>query len=187
MFSKVDFDPAAPAGSASSVRFKLTMEHLWLGVPVFVLLWKNFLFPIPVLDFWWHLKMGEVMAATRSIPRIDLFSFTAAGHPYVLQNWLAELSYYGMYKIGGLSLIAFVNSLLVMAAFLAVYSLCLRAVASLRTAVIVATLAALGFMGTIRPQVFSFLIFALYYWILVSIGHDERIGYGCFRCSCSFG
>jgi len=59
-------DSTAPAGTPISAlgTFKLTREHLWLGLPVFVLLWKNFLFPIPVLDFWWHLKVGEVIAAT---------------------------------------------------------------------------------------------------------------------------
>src|ERR1041385_1917507 len=107
-------DSAAPAGMAipSLGAFKLTREHLWLGLPVFVLLWKNFLFPIPVLDFWWHLKVGEVIAATRSIPRIDQFSFTASGHPFVVQNWLAEVIYYGAYKIGGFPLIVLLTSLL---------------------------------------------------------------------------
>ena len=49
-------------------KFALTIEDLWLGVPVFVLLWKTFLFPLPVLDFWWHLEMGKVIAETKSIP-----------------------------------------------------------------------------------------------------------------------
>ena len=113
-FMALKLDSTAPAGKPMPSRgtFKLTREHLWLGLPVFVLLWKNFLFPIPVLDFWWHLKVGEVIAATRSIPRIDQFSFTAAGKPFIVQNWLADLSYYGMYRLGGLSLIAFVNTLI---------------------------------------------------------------------------
>src|SRR6266571_4106380 len=167
-------DSSAPTGMAipSLGAFKLTREHLWLGLPVFVLLWKNFLFSIPVLDFWWHLKAGEVIAATRSIPRIDQFSCTAAGKQFIVQNWLADLSYYGMYRLRGLSLIAFVNTLIVLAAFLAIYSLCRRATGSLRTAVPVATLAAFAFLGTIRPQTFSFLMFALYYFILA--GYRSR-------------
>ena len=60
----------------------MTIEHLWLGLPVFVLLWKNFLFPLPVLDFWWHLKMGKVIATTGSIPNVDQFSFTVGGKTF---------------------------------------------------------------------------------------------------------
>src|SRR5213083_1294210 len=101
---------AISAGSTirpSAARFKLTLEHLWLGVPVFALLWKSFIFPLPVVDFWWHLKMGEVIATTRSIPRIDLFSFSAAGRPFVLQNWLGEFLFYGTYVAGGFPLLVF--------------------------------------------------------------------------------
>jgi hypothetical protein len=148
-------------------KFVLTIEHLWLGVPVFVLLWKTFLFPIPVLDFWWHLELGKVIAETKSIPATDLFSFTATGKLFIAQNWLGELIYYGLYRLGGLPLIVFGNAMMALGGFLAVYSLCLKATKSLRMAAAVSTLAALGVIGTIRPQIFSFLMFALYYWVLV--------------------
>jgi len=157
-------------------KFALTIEDLWLGVPVFVLLWKTFLFPLPVLDFWWHLEMGKVIAETKSIPVVDLFSFTAAGKPFIAQNWLAELMYYGLYRLGSLPLVVFANALLALTGFLAVYSLCLKGTKTFRMAVAVSVLAALGVIGTIRPQTFSFTLFALYYWILVcyrSYGKDR--------------
>src|SRR5438093_2534499 len=148
-------------------KFALTIEDLWLGLPVFVLFWKTFLFPVPVLDFWWHLEMGKVIAAGKTIPVVDLFSFTAAGKPFIAQNWLAELIYYGLYRLGDLPLVVFANALLALVGFLAVYSLCLKATKNLRMAVAVSTLAALGVIGTIRPQTFSVVMFALYYWVLV--------------------
>src|SRR5262245_14911954 len=116
-------------------KFALTIEDLWLGVPVFVLLWKTFLFPLPVLDFWWHLQMGKVIAETKSIPAVVLFSFTAAGKTFIAQNWLAELVYYGLYRLGGLPLVVFANALLALTGFLAVYSLCLKATQTFRMAV----------------------------------------------------
>jgi hypothetical protein len=149
-------------------KLKITTTHLWLGLPVFVLLWKTFLFPVPVLDFWWHLEMGKVIAMSGSIPDVDMFSFTAAGKPFIVHNWLAELSYYGLYEVGGIPLIVFFNALLVLGAFLPVYALCRKSTSNLRLAVAVSTLAAIGVVGTIRPQVFSFLMFSLYYWVLVN-------------------
>src|SRR5438093_10433766 len=110
--------PPASAIRPSAARIRITMEHLWLGVPVFALLWKSFIYPLPVLDFWWHLKVGEVIATTRSIPRIDLFSFTASGKLFVLQNWLGELLFYAMYLAGGFPLLVFFNAALTLAAFL---------------------------------------------------------------------
>jgi hypothetical protein len=52
-------------------------------------------------DLWWHLKTGEIIWNTHSIPRVDLFSFTAQGHPWIAQEWLSQLTIYGAYRLGG--------------------------------------------------------------------------------------
>ncbi|MGI8958218.1 MAG: hypothetical protein ACR2IV_00330 [Bryobacteraceae bacterium] len=52
-------------------------------------------------DLWYHLKIGEIMWNTHLIPRVDVFSFTAYGHPWVAQEWLSQLTLYGIYKFGG--------------------------------------------------------------------------------------
>src|SRR5437667_5879748 len=90
-----------------TTTFKISIEHLWLGLPVFILLWKTFLFPLPLLDFWWHLKTGQVIATTGSIPRVDLFSFPPVGKPFVSKNCLPELLYYLFYGPVGFPLLLF--------------------------------------------------------------------------------
>ena len=159
--------PAIAIRSSSPGAFKLTIEHLWIGLPLFVVLWKSFVFPLPLLDFWWHLKMGEVIATTASIPRTDLFSFTNFGNLFVLQNWLAELLYYGTYRLGGFPLLVLSNSLLLVAGFIPIYALCVRAAGSVRMGALVAFAAAIGGYVNMRPQNFSFVLFSYYYWILV--------------------
>src|SRR3954447_19457981 len=52
-------------------------------------------------DIWWHLKTGEIIWNTHSIPRVDPFSFTAFGKPWIAQEWLSELTIYGAYHLGG--------------------------------------------------------------------------------------
>src|SRR5207247_5900308 len=120
----------------------------------------------PLLEFCWHLKTGQVIATTGSIPRVDLFSFTAAGKPFVLQNWLAELLYYIVYRAGGFPLLVFFNALMATAAFLFVYHLCLEATDKVRIAAFVAFLAAIGNYSTVRPHTFSFFMFAASSWRL---------------------
>ncbi len=154
-------------GNAPAARFRVTRTHVWLGLPVFIVLWKNLQFPLPLVDFWWHLKMGEVIVGTGSIPDTDLFSFTALGKPFVLQNWLAEVAYYGMYRLGGLPLIAFLNALMVLVAFLLLYFLCFRVASRPHVVIAVGIVAALAIPGTIRPQVFSYPLFAFYYLALM--------------------
>lgn len=54
-------------------------------------------------DLWWHLKTGQLIWNTHSIPRADPFSFTAYGHPWIAQEWLSEVTIYGFYQAGGYS------------------------------------------------------------------------------------
>lgn len=166
-------DKRRMTGTATARSIRAT-DHLWLGTPLFVVLWRNLQFPLPLLDFWWHLKMGQLIVTTGSIPDTDLFSLTATGRPYVLQNWLAEVAYYGVYVAGGIPLLVFFNALVALAAFVPVYYLCLRATPRLRLAAAVSLLAALGIPPTVRPQIFSYLMFALFYWILMSYRRREQ-------------
>ena len=52
-------------------------------------------------DMWWHLKMGEIIWTTHTIPQADLFSFTASGHAWTPQEWLSQLVIYSVYRLGG--------------------------------------------------------------------------------------
>ena len=52
-------------------------------------------------DLWFHLKLGQVVWTTHSIPSTDIFSFTAWGHSWIAHEWLAELGIYAVYRLGG--------------------------------------------------------------------------------------
>jgi len=52
-------------------------------------------------DLWWHLKVGEIVWQTHSIPRMDTFAFTTHGHAWMAHEWLAQVSIYGAWKFGG--------------------------------------------------------------------------------------
>src|SRR5439155_1208757 len=58
-------------------------------------------------DWWWHLRTGQLIWEQRAIPTADPYSFTNAGRPWVVHEWLFEvLTYLGYRAIGysGLSL-----------------------------------------------------------------------------------
>ena len=41
-------------------------------------------------DFWWHLRNGNTMLSTGHLIHINPYAFMAAGHHWVLQEWLSE-------------------------------------------------------------------------------------------------
>jgi hypothetical protein len=155
---------------------KVTIDHLWLAVPIALTAGFGFLLKLRLVDFWWHLKAGEIIVTTRSIPKTDLFSFTAAGHPFILQNWLAEVIYYATYRAGGLALLVALNAMLLVAALLPVYHLCRQATDRLKLSVISALLPAvlLLYFGSVRSQVFSFALFSAFYWVLSTYRGRQR-------------
>ncbi len=149
----------------------ITIGHLWLAAPFFIVFIKAFRVPLQLMDFWWHLKMGEIIVSTRSIPRTDIFSYTAAGMPFIDQNWLAEVLYFKLYQLGGLPFLILLNTVLLAAALLPILLLCRESTNRIRLAALATLLPCLAFAGNARPQTFSFALFAFFYWIL-----DE------FRC-----
>jgi hypothetical protein len=86
-------------------------------VLVFVFCWPALAPTDP--DYWWHVRTGQLIAQTGSIPRVDVFSFTAAGQPWIAHEWLTELGFalvqsrfgyvgnvLGMGLLGGLAALA---------------------------------------------------------------------------------
>lgn len=54
-------------------------------------------------DTLWHIRAGEWMLAHLAVPRVDVFSYTAAGWPWVTHEWLAEVLLALVYRAGGWS------------------------------------------------------------------------------------
>ena len=50
-------------------------------------------------DLWWHLKTGEIIWNTHSIPQTDLFSFTTNQHAWTAHEWLSQVTIYGAWRL----------------------------------------------------------------------------------------
>jgi|ERR1035437_1854179 hypothetical protein len=75
-------------------------------------------------DLWWHLKVGQIIWVTHSIPATDTFSFTTNNHSWIAHEWLAQLSIYMAYHLGGYLGTMVWLSVLASLLFILVYILC---------------------------------------------------------------
>ncbi len=57
--------------------------------------------PIYDPDYFWHLETGAWIARHAEIPRVDPFSHTFAGQPWLFVDWLADLLMAGLYGAFG--------------------------------------------------------------------------------------
>jgi len=126
-------------------------------------------------DFWWHLETGEYIARAHSLPVPDPFAYTTAAAPLaypgenivrhfnLTHEWLAQLFFYGAYRLGGFPAVVLLRALLLTAFCALAACWAWRRSRSLHRAWI-AGLAAAAIavpFALDRPQLFTYLFLAL--------------------------
>jgi hypothetical protein len=154
---------------------KLTIRQVFFIV-LFLGLFLMTLRPIADPDFWWHLRTGEFIVQTHTIPHIDPFSYTKAGEPWITHEWLSELLIYGLFQLGGYGLLIFFFSIIITGAFLLAY---LRSPADTRP-YIAGFVLILGAVSTaptwgVRPQMISLLLTSLFLFLLDRYKRDGKL------------
>ncbi len=115
-------------------------------------------------DLWWHLKTGEYIAAHKSVPHTDPFSYTRSGQPWVAQEWLTELGLYDLQRAAGFAGLILASAAILTTAFLLLYLRCNAAPYVAGTVTLWGALATRPVWG-VRPQVLSLLLTSL--WLLI--------------------
>jgi hypothetical protein len=145
---------------------KLTIRHTFFIV-LLLGLFLMALRPIADPDFWWHLRTGQLIVQTRSIPYVDPFSFTKLGGIWITHEWLSEVFIYSLFQLGGYGLLIFFFALIITGAFLVSY---LRSPEGTRPYVagFVLVLGAISTAPTwgVRPQMISLLITSIFLFLL---------------------
>jgi len=54
-------------------------------------------------DIWWHLRDAQILVQQHHWIRVDQFSYTVTGTPWVNSEWLSELVFYGLWRLGGVA------------------------------------------------------------------------------------
>src|SRR6266850_4126631 len=124
--------------------------------------------PIVDPDFWWHLRTGQYLVETRSIPHSDIFSAVFFGKEWITHEWLSEVFIYSVYRAVGFAGLIVTFSLIITAGFTLVYRRSAEQAGHVYiagSAVLLAALAAAPTWG-VRPQVFSFLFASIFLKLL---------------------
>jgi hypothetical protein len=103
----------APPQVAAPHRFAIGLLAASLTALVVLLS----IYPIASPDTWWHLEAGEYIVAHRTIPLVDVFSFTAQGKRWITHEWLFEIGAWLVHQLGGLDLLIVSKALLVLLGF----------------------------------------------------------------------
>ncbi len=116
-------------------------------------------------DFWWHLRAGQYIVETQTIPRADIFSFTNAGKPWVAHEWLSQIFIYAIFSFGGFPALILAFAFLITLAFAFVYAGCEGKPYVAAFVLLLAALASAPTWG-VRPQMFSLLLTSVFLFVL---------------------
>jgi hypothetical protein len=134
------------------------------------------IFKILSVDFGWHIKTGELIWATKSIPTRDSFSYIAEGRPWVDSHWLFQLMIYGVHAIAGMPGLCALRILLVSAAFGSVLSTHYRR-EYLPISLLVCLLAVFVSYQrfVMRPELVSLCFLALFFYCMENFSKHPRV------------
>ena len=93
----------ATVQTAKAARFGRVPGFLWLGIGVYALLLisGNPLLNDP--DTYWQIAVGRWILDHGALPRVDIYSFTKAGEPWISTSWLAQILLAKAYEWAGWS------------------------------------------------------------------------------------
>jgi hypothetical protein len=160
--------PQASAAGRTGPGPWLTVPRLWVAV-VLGAIGVMELAQVPsAVDLAYHLKAGQLMVAGHALPRTDVLAWTTAGRPWLDQNWGAQLLLYGIWRLGGFALLTGIQVVLAVATWGLVAAACRRRTDNLR---LIAGAVLGGYAAgvadfSVRPQMFSLLLFAAELYLL---------------------
>ena len=165
---------------------KNLLKILFQNIPLLILLLTVFMTyanTVDDLDFWWHLKSGQLIFETQGIPQEDYFAYTTDAPESITiigrddvsptelpsgyksnalkGNWLSQLIFYLVYAVGGFVGIGILKSIVFVFVYLILYLTMLKRGADHPVSFLVLCL--IAFIGIefnyTRPQMFSLLLF----------------------------
>lgn len=158
----------------------LSMIRSTRGLLVFVVILLIFTLaaqPITDPDFWWHLRTGQYIVETRSIPYTDIFSAPRFGSEWVTHEWLSEVFIYTVFRTLGYGGLIAVFSIFITGSFWLAYQRCRKRGVHLYIAAFAMLLGAVATMPTwgVRPQVFSLLFASVFITFLDQYSRREAM------------
>ena len=139
-----------------------------------VLLVQGGTFVLQDPDTLWHIRTGQWILNHARVPTVDLYSYTAAGKPWISTEWLSEIVYAVAFNLGGWRAVAIVA----IAACAAIVGIvCFYLLRHLRFTIAigwaVAAAAASSPHFIARPHILSYVILAV--WIVNLLeAYDEE-------------
>lgn len=140
----------------------MSTRRLWLFLAVVLPVLAALAADLPSVDLAYHLRAGDEILATRAIPAMDTWTFSATGTAWVDQNWAAQVVLAIVEGAAGWTGLSLLRAALVGATFLCLLFACRAPGLADRTAALltIGAFVVSSFTLALRPQLFGIALFA---------------------------
>ena len=146
-------------------RSRWVLRFPWLALAALVA--AASLQKIRSYDYWWHLRTGQLIAETGSVPKVDPYTFTAEGARWIDVHWLFQFLLHKLFELGGHDGVLLTKLALVSALIAIVGRIGFRRERGILSVASLALLVLIGadrFMP--RPEMVSFVLLACVLFLL---------------------
>jgi len=146
-----------------------SIDVVWASLPVMLPVLVTLMSAMVAIDLAYQVRAGDLIIGMRSIPRVDSFTFTMAGRPWLDQQWGAQLLMALVHRAGGWGGLTFLHAALIGGSFAMIYRACrVRGAAPAAASLLAMTGFVLGLPAlAMRPQLFAAPLFAATLLLLV--------------------
>jgi len=124
-------------------------------------------------DTWWHLRAGQWILDNERIPQTDPFSYTRTGEAWQYPGWLVEVPMILLYRLGGPGALNLFTAAMVTLAFVFIWQALSGGVFTRAFSIVLAATVS-GVYWAARPYLVTFLLAAVFLWILEDYRWRER-------------
>ena len=128
----------------------------------------------------WHIRTGQEILTTHAVPRVDSFSSTMNGKPWLAWEWLYDVKVGWLDSALGLNGVVWFTALVMAAVYAGMFQFLVQRGTNLLAALGLVLLAISASMihFLARPHVLSWLLTLLWFWILDSAERNCESGDG---------
>ena len=127
-------------------------------------------------DTGYHIRTGEFILATLSVPRHDLFSFTSPPIPWTAHEWLSEVIMAIIHRFFGLTGIVIFFAFVIASAYYLLFKMIRTYKGNILIAasVIILAIASSQIHWLARPHIFSLFLMVIWYCVLDAYQYKDK-------------